>query len=135
MNIIFYIIFAFGIVMFILIFMFAMMMIFGTKTKSKLLARQIKSMRGATDLSKEDIENILTNLSGATIKSKNKIVTENEDDLKNIADTEARINKDAIKETAKAIKEGLINNTTYCKYCGSSVDSDSVYCKSCGKKL
>ena len=135
MNIIFYIIFAFGIVMFILIFMFAMMMIFGTKTKSKLLARQIKSMRGATDLSKEDIENILTNLSGATIKSKNKIVTENEDDLKNIADTEARINKEAIKETAKAIKEGLINNTAYCKYCGSSVDSDSVYCKSCGKKL
>ena len=120
---------------FILIFLFAMMMIFGTKTKSKLLARQIKSMRGATDLSKEDIENILTNLSGATIKSKNKIVTENEDDLKNIADTEARINKNAIKETAKAIKEGLINNTTYCKYCGSSVDSDSVYCKSCGKKL
>ena len=135
MHTIFYVIMAFGIVMFILIFLFAMMMIFGTKTKSKLLARQIKSMRGATDLSKEDIENILTNLSGATIKSKNKIVTENEDDLKNIADTEARINKDAIKETAKAIKEGLINNTTYCKYCGSSVDSDSVYCKSCGKKL
>lgn len=135
MHTIFYVIMAFGIVMFIIIFLFAMMMIFGTKTKSKLLARQIKSMRGATDLSKEDIENILTNLSGATIKSKNKIVTENEDDLKNIADTEARINKDAIKETAKAIKEGLINNTTYCKYCGSSVDSDSVYCKSCGKKL
>lgn len=135
MHTIFYVIMAFGIVMFILIFLFAMMMIFGTKTKSKLLARQIKSMRGATDLSKEDIENILTNLSGATIKSKNKIVTENEDDLKNIADTEARINKDAIKETAKAIKEGLINNTIYCKYCGSSVDSDSIYCKSCGKKL
>ena len=135
MHTIFYVIMVFGIVMFILIFLFAMMMIFGTKTKSKLLARQIKSMRGATDLSKEDIENILTNLSGATIKSKNKIVTENEDDLRNIADTEARINKDAIKETAKAIKEGLINNTTYCKYCGSSVDSDSVYCKSCGKKL
>ena len=135
MHTIFYVIMAFGIVMFIIIFLFAMMMIFGTKTKSKLLARQIKSMRGATDLSKEDIENILTNLSGATIKSKNKIVTENEDDLKNIADTEARINKDAIKETAKAIKEGLINNTTYCKYCGSSVDSDSIYCKSCGKKL
>ena len=135
MHILFYVIMAFGIVMFIIIFLFAMMMIFGTKTKSKLLARQIKSMRGATDLSKEDIENILTNLSGATIKSKNKIVTENEDDLKNIADTEARINKDAIKETAKAIKEGLINNTTYCKYCGSSVDFDSVYCKSCGKKL
>ena len=135
MHTIFYVIMVFGIVMFILIFLFAMMMIFGTKTKSKLLARQIKSMRGATDLSKEDIENILTNLSGATIKSKNKIVTENEDDLKNIADTEARINKDAIKETAKAIKEGLINNTTYCKYCGSSVDSDSIYCKSCGKKL
>lgn len=135
MHTLFYVIMVFGIVMFIIIFLFAMMMIFGTKTKSKLLARQIKSMRGATDLSKEDIENILTNLSGATIKSKNKIVTENEDDLKNIADTEARINKDAIKETAKAIKEGLINNTTYCKYCGSSVDSDSVYCKSCGKKL
>ena len=135
MNVIFYIIFAFGIVMFILIFAFAMMMIFGTKTKSKLLSRQIKSMRGATDLSREDIENILTNLSGATIKSKNKIFSENEDELKNIADAEARINKDAIKEAAKAIKEGFTNNTTYCKYCGSSIDFDSVYCKVCGKKL
>lgn len=45
----------------------------------------------------------------------------------------ANINKEGIEITAKAIKEGLINNKVYCKYCGKLIDSDSKYCKVCGR--
>ncbi len=118
------------------VFAFTLMLMFGTKTKSKLLARQVKSLRGATDLSKEDIESMLTNLSDVSIKSRKKVIEENEDNLKDIADANARINKGAVKETAKAFKEGFTSsNKTYCKYCGAEIDADSVYCNKCGKKL
>lgn len=124
-----------GILLTIAIFVFVIMFMFGTKTRSKFMARQMKSLRGMTDLSKDDIEKMMTNLSGATIKSSKAILEENEDDLKDIADANARINKDAIKETSKAIKDGFTSNDTkYCKYCGESIDSDSLYCKNCGKK-
>ena len=124
--------FAFGIIMFFVIFIYAMMMIFGTKTRSKMIARQMKSLRGATDMSKEDIEEMLTNLSSASINSKKKILDENEDTLKDIKDAEARINKDAIRESAAAIKEGFTEKGVYCKHCGKLIDKDSKYCKHCG---
>ena len=130
----FTIFFVFGIVMFIAIFSFVMMMMFGTKTRSKMLSRQLKSLRDSTDMSKGDIENLLKNLSDASISSKKKIYEEREDDLKDLADANARINKDAIKETSRAVKEGFVGSSKYCKYCGTSIDDDSVFCKSCGKK-
>lgn len=131
----FTIFFVFGIIMFLVIFGFAMMMIFGTKTRSKMLARQMKSLRGATDLSKEDIEEMLTNLSSASINSKKRIMDENEDTLKDIRDAETRINKDAIRETASAVKEGFVGGGAYCKHCGKQIDKDSKYCKYCGGEL
>ena len=131
----FTIFFVFGIIMFFVIFGFAMMMMFGTKTRSKMLARQMKSLRGATDLSKEDIEQMLTNLSSASIKSKKKILDENEDTLKDIKDAETRINKDAIRETASAIKEGFVGGEMFCKHCGKQIDKDSKFCKHCGGEL
>lgn len=123
-----------GIIMFIGIFGFVMMMMFGTKTRSKMLARQIKSISGATNMSQEDIENMLTNLSTASIKSKKRIMDENEDTLKDIKDAETRINKDAIKESAKAVKEGFVGDM-HCKHCGKLIDKDSKYCKYCGGEL
>ena len=134
MTTFFWIFFIIGIVMFVLIFSFAMMMIFGTKTRSKMLARQMKSLSGAANMSKEDIESMLTNLSSASINSRKKILDENEDTLKDIKDAEVRINKDAIKESAKAVKQGFIGDE-YCKYCGKQIDSDSKFCKYCGKEL
>ena len=119
----------------IAVFAYTFMMMFGTKTRSKMLARQMKSLRGMTDISKEDMESMMENLSEVSIKSRKKILEENEDDLKDIADANARINKDAVRETSKAIKEGFVGSSIYCKYCGASIDSDSVYCNKCGKKL
>lgn len=134
MSIITTIFLIFGVVMFIAIFAFVMMMIFGTKTRAKMLSRQFESLSGAANMSKEDIENILTNLSSATINSKKRVLDENEDTLKDIKDTEARINREAIKESAKAVKEGFVGEM-YCKHCGKSIDKDSKYCKYCGQEL
>lgn len=135
-SIFFKIFFGFGVIIFIAIFIFVIMLMFGTKTRSKLLSRQFKSISDATGMSKEDLESMLTNLQTASIRSRKRALDENEDDLKAMADTNAKINKDAIKTTASAIKEGFTsNNNIYCKYCGASIDSDSAYCKSCGKKV
>lgn len=134
MNIGFTIFAVFGILMFVGVFAFVLMLMFGTKTRSKMLSRQFKSVSDATGMSKGDIESMLTNLQSATINSRKKILEENEDSLKEMADANARINKDAVKTTAKAIKEGLTGDTIYCKHCGSLIDSDSKFCKSCGKE-
>ena len=131
----FMIFFIFGIALFIFIFTYVMMIMFSSKARSKMIARQVKSLRGATDMSKEDIEEMLTNLSGASINSKKRIIEENEDTLKDIKDTEARINKDAVRETAGAVKEGFFGSTVYCKHCGKQIDKDSKYCKHCGGEL
>lgn len=130
----FTIFFVFGIILFICIFTFVIMTMFSTKFRSKMIARQMKSISGATNLSKEEIEDMMANLGSASIRSKKRILDENEDDLKDIKDAEIRINKDAIRETAKAIKEGFTEDQ-YCKHCGKSVDSDSKYCKYCGGEL
>ena len=131
----FMIFFIFGIALFIFIFTYVMMIMFSSKARSKMIARQVKSLRGATDMSKEDIEEMLTNLSGASINSKKRIIEENEDTLKDIKDAEARINKDAVRETAGAVKEGFFGSTVSCKQCGTHIDNDSTYCKQCRGEL
>ena len=45
---------------------------------------------------------------------------------KNIYDSRTR--------AARAIKEGFIEDSIFCKYCGSNIDCDSKFCKHCGKK-
>ena len=135
-NPIFIIFFVVGIVIFGVVFAFAMMMMFGTKLKGKMLSNQFKSLNIATGMSKEEIENMITNLEGASIKAHKNVVSEHEEDLKDIADTTARASKGAVETTARAIKKGFAEEEkVYCKYCGSLIDSDSKFCKSCGKKI
>lgn len=125
-----------GVLMFLCVFAFAMMMMFGTKMKSKLLSKQLKSLNMATDMSKKDIENMMANLEGASISAHKGVVAEHEEDLKDIADTTARASKDAVETTARAIKKGLTTDESiYCKHCGASIDADSKFCKSCGKEI
>lgn len=117
----------------IAIFIVFILMVFSSKFRGKLLSKQIESMRMMTDYSEKDIEKMLTNLNQAGINSKKKILDENEETLKEMADKNADINKGAVREYAKSIKEGL-TDTIYCKYCGELIDSDSIYCKKCGKE-
>lgn len=114
-------------------FILAFFMMFSSKFRGKLMSKQIESMKYMTDYSEEDMEKILTKLNQVGINSKKNILDENEDTLKEIADKNADINKDAVKEYAKSIKEGLAD-TIYCKHCGEAIDSDSKYCKKCGKE-
>ena len=58
----------------------------------------------------------------------------NKEDLKDISTQSVDIRSDAIKNTAKSIKEG-IKDTVYCKECGAVIDADSKYCKECGTKI
>ena len=49
------------------------------------------------------------------------------------ATTNAEIMNNAVKRTARAVKDGL-TNTKFCKECGKEIDSDAKFCKECGTK-
>lgn len=118
----------------ILIFILTVVLIFSSKFRGKLMSKQIKAVKNMTDYSKDDIENIMTNLGNISVNAQNNIVTENEETLKNIADKQANINKDSITTVSKAIKDGFSKETIFCKHCGSVIDEDSTFCKYCGKE-
>ena len=92
-----------------LIFIFVFAMILSPKLRGKFMSNQIKASRYMMDNSKED--------------------------LKSISDDMAYATKDSIKTTASAIRDGFSVENTYCKYCGSIIDSESMFCKNCGKRL
>lgn len=117
----------------IFVFVFTLIMMFSPKVRGMFMSRQIKSIKYMTDYSKNDIESINTNVKGAVIKSKKKIIDNNYDDLQEIVKSSADISKDAIKTTVEAIRESMVDRI-YCKWCGAIIDEDSKFCKVCGKK-
>ena len=112
------------------IFIFTFIMIFSPKARSKMMKRQMKTLKYMM----EDNQDILTDLSKSALNVQHDILTKNEDALKNIATKQANINKEGIKIKSEAIKDGFYGKNIYCKYCGSSIDSDSRFCKNCGKQ-
>lgn len=70
----------------------------------------------------------------AQIKASRYIIEGNKEDIKVIADTSADATKGAVKTVARSVKEGLKNETKYCKYCGTEIDANSIYCNKCGQK-
>lgn len=100
-----YIIFGIAFLLIILSFVF----MFSSKARGKILSKQVESLKYMMDESKDDIENISTNMADAT--------------------------KDGVETTVRAIKKGITeDDEIYCKYCGSKIDKDSKYCKKCGKE-
>lgn len=69
-----------------------------------------------------------------SIKTAKYIQQENQEELKEMMTTTAKINSEAVTTTAQAVKEGL-GQIMYCKHCGGKVDVDSQFCKHCGQKL
>lgn len=92
----------------VLIFIFSFLLIFSPKVRAKLIKRQLKAAEY--------------------------IIDENEETLKKINKKGADIRKEGIKITTTAIKEALLDDMIYCKYCGESINSDSIYCRKCGEK-
>ena len=103
----FNVIFAFVLIIFVVMFVFSILMFVSPKFRGKIMSRQIKSTKYMMDESKED--------------------------LKSIANTTADISNEAITKTTRAVKKGL-KDTIFCKHCGAEIDSDSTFCKSCGKE-
>lgn len=87
---------------------FGIAMAFSPKLRGKMMSKQVKSMKYMMDESKGDIKNISDDMAYAT--------------------------KDGIKTTVSAIKNGLQEESIYCKHCGTAIDSDSKYCNKCGKE-
>lgn len=86
-------------------------------------------------MSSKGIEKTLTRMGTIAAKAQKNILMNNEQYLIYSANKQADINKDAIKTTVHAIKEGLTKDEIkYCKHCGASIDADSKFCKSCGKE-
>ena len=96
----------FGLVIAIIIGSFVIML--NPNLQGKMLSSQVKSLKYMMDDSKDDIQDVSTNLAKAT--------------------------KDSIEITTRAIKKGFTDDCIYCKHCGSSIDKDSKFCKKCGKE-
>ena len=90
------------------VFIFIFMMMLSPKLKGKFMGRQLKATKYMID--------------------------ENEKVLKDIATKNANISKEGREITARAIKEGLTDDTIYCKHCGKSIEEDSKYCRYCGNE-
>ena len=117
------------------VFIFVILSIFSPKFRGKMMSRQIKATKHMVDYSKDDLEDIGTNLGNVVLNTKKNILDENEDNLREMANRKANIQRDYVKTMANAIHEGLKeNDTIYCKYCGTLIDSDSKFCKKCGKE-
>ena len=69
----------------------------------------------------------------ARIQLQKYILEENKDDLTSIASDRADITSDAVKTTARAVKEGLCEKK-FCKYCGKQIDADARFCSACRKE-
>ena len=103
-------------IIFIVIFVVAIIIIgssilqvMSPKFRGKMMSRQIKATKYMMDESKEDLQDISTNMAAAT--------------------------KDGIETTVRAIKKGITEDEDiHCKHCGSKIDNDSKFCKNCGKE-
>lgn len=111
-------------------FIFVILSMVSPKFRGKMMSRQIKATKHMVNYSKEDLKDI----SNTAINIKKNILDENEETLKEMSDMEADIKKDYVKTMAKSVKEGLSEDSIYCKHCGTIIDSDSKFCKKCGKE-
>lgn len=116
-------------------FIFTFSMILSPKLRGKFMARQLRATKYMLDESRDDLANLAETASDISINAKKNILDKHEDVLRDMATREANIYKDGISVTTKAIKDGLVGDSVYCKHCGALIDEDSKFCKKCGKKL
>lgn len=93
-------------------------MVLSPKLCSKMLGYQIKSTKYVVEDNKEHINDLIATTSGIGINAKKRIMDDYEDTIRNINTREANIKKDSIEITARAIRDGLVGEKMYCKYCG-----------------
>ena len=129
----FFIAYGFGIVFFLCVFGFLIAMIFSPKLRGKMMSKQVKATRYMVQESKDDMATIGKDMTDVGAEVADHAVDEHADTIKKVSDTMAQATRDAVRTTVSAVREGWYKETVYCKYCGTSIDSDSKYCKKCGK--
>ena len=129
MSMIFAIIFG---VVFVAIFIFSILMIVSPKFRGKMMARQMKSAKYMLDAAGND----MTEMAAKGAKIARTATEKSKDDLAATAQMKADIEKEAIKTKARAVREGLFDDSSemYCKHCGKEIPTDSKFCKYCGKE-
>ena len=115
-----------------IVFILVIVTMISPKFRGKMMSKQIK----ATKYMMEEVKDDLADMSSIAIKTGKKIVDENEDTLRDLANKNANIKKDVLETTVRAIKKGFTEEEkVFCKYCGSKINNDSKFCKNCGKEL
>lgn len=122
------------IIMFVGTIVYFFLVAFSPKFRGKMMSRQVKAQKYMMEESKDDLKKIEEHKGEVEVDSKKEILDKHEGKMKDISKKEADINKEKVKTYAKAIKEGLEEETIYCKHCGTLIASDSKFCKKCGKE-
>ena len=102
----------------------------------------IKTEKYIMESSKEDLKDLLSTTMGIGIGATSDAIDGNEDELRNVVDKGSDIASGGIFKSAKAFAKGFKSgfgdaqgqSDAYCKYCGASIDADSVFCKKCGRQ-
>ena len=102
----------------------------------------IRTEKYIMESSKEDLKDLLSTTMGIGIGATSDAIDGNEDELRNVVDKGSDIASGGIFKSAKAFAKGFKSGfgdakgqaDVYCKYCGASIDADSVFCKKCGRQ-
>ena len=116
------------------VIIFVILSIFNPKFQGKMMSKQIKSVKHMMDYSKDDLKELMKTTAKTETIAEKEILDENEEIMSSNEKRKANIKKESIEVTARAIKDGLTSNKIYCRYCGTSIESDSRFCKNCGKE-
>ena len=83
------------------------------------------------------LHSIHKGLASSVIQIQKDIITENKDDLTEMASASADINEPFVRKTAAAAREGWKGETksTHCNNCGAQINDEQKYCSYCGNKL
>ena len=102
----------------------------------------IKTEKYIMETTKDDLKDLLSTTMGIGIGATSDAIDGNEDELRNVVDKGSDIASGGIFKSAKAFAKGFKSGLgdaqgqadVYCKYCGASIDADSVFCKKCGRQ-
>ena len=102
----------------------------------------IKTEKYIMETTKDDLKDLLSTTMGIGIGATSDAIDGNEDELRNVVDKGSGIASGGIFKSAKAFAKGFKSGLgdaqgqtdVYCKYCGASIDADSVFCKKCGRQ-
>ncbi len=99
-----------GVLFFLAILTFIILLIFSPKFKAKLMGNQIKAVEYTVHDNKDNITHIGSDVGDIITNTGENILNNNEDKLKDIASRSAKVMEGGIETTAGAITKGVSKN-------------------------